>query len=78
MLVELSGCSRRTVKKANRALSQIGLVVKVPREEVPKKFRKQPIEGQKYSLQARFSALVDLTEDYIRDVVLPKARGYGG
>jgi len=78
MLGELSGCSQKTVKKANRALSAIGLIVKVPKEEVPKKFRKQPIEGQKYSLQARFCALADLNEDYVRDVVLPKARGYGG
>lgn len=76
MLGELSGCSQKTVKKGNRALIAIGLTVKVPREEVPKKFRKKPIGGQKFVLQARFYYLPDLTEDYVRDVVLPKTRAY--
>jgi len=46
MLGELSGCSQKTVKKANRGLVAI--------------------------------ELADLNENYIRDVVLPKARSYGG
>jgi len=76
MLGELSGCSEKTVKKGNRALVAIGLTVKVPREEVPKKFRKKPAAGQNYVLYARFYCLPNLSEEYIRDVVLPKARGY--
>ncbi len=76
MLGELSGCSQKTVKKANRALIAIKLIVKVPKKEVPKRFRKKPAAGQKYVLYVRFYCLPNLSEEYIRDVVLPKARGY--
>jgi len=77
-LRERSGYSEKPVKKANRALRAIGLVVKVPKKEVPKKFRKARAPGQKYVLQASFYCLPDLTEEYIRDVVLPRARTYTG
>jgi len=78
MLRELSGCSEKPVKEANKALCEIGLVVKVPKNGVPNRIRKQPARGQKYVLQASFYCLPDLTEDYIRDVVLPRARSYSG
>lgn len=78
MLRELSGCSEKTVKIANRAVRAIGLVVKVPTTKVPKEFRKAPVEGQRYVLRASFYCLPDLSEDYIRDIVLPKARRYRG
>jgi len=78
MLRELSPSSEKTVKDANKALCDIGLVVKVPNNEVPNQIRKHPAPGQKYVLQASFYCLPDLTEDYIRDVVLPRARSYRG
>lgn len=78
MLRELSACSEKTVKIANRAVRAIGLVIKVRGKEVPKEFRKAPVEGQKYALQASFYCLPDLSEEHIRDVVLPRARGYKG
>ena len=78
MLEKLSGCSRKTIKEANKALCEIGLVVRVPKEEVPREFRRAPAAGQKYVLQASFYCVPDLTEDCIRDVVLPTARSYTG
>ncbi len=77
MLRELSGCSKKTVTKANRALCGIGLVVRVPRKDVPEESRKTRTAKQKYAFPARFYCLPDLSEDYIRDVVLPRARSYG-
>lgn len=78
MLGELSRCSENTVKKANRDLRGVGLVVKVPPNDVPRHVRKKAAPGQKYVLQASFYCLPDLTDDYIRDVVLPRARSYAG
>lgn len=77
MLRELSGCSRKTVSKANKALREIGLLMKVPKKDVPKHFQRKALAGEKPALQAAFYCLPDLTEEYVRDVVLPKGREYG-
>jgi len=78
MVRELSRYTEKPVKKANKALCEIGLVIKVPKNKLPNQIRKQPALGQKYVLQASFYCLPDLSEGYIRDVVLPRARSYGG
>lgn len=75
MVMELSSCSRTTVKKALKALKAVGLLVKVPKEDVPQEFRRKRLPGQKFILQASYYVLPRLTEELLREVVA-SAREY--
>jgi len=77
-LAERAGVSKKTARKNLKALCAIGLAVKVPRDEVPLERIRQLSEGNHYTLQAGFYCLPDLTEELIREVILPKARAHYG
>jgi len=77
-LAERARISKKTVRKNRKALCIIGLAVEVPRDEVPKEFIRQPPENSRYTLAAGFYCLPDVTEELIREVVLPKARSLYG
>lgn len=69
MLEELACCTRATVKKALRALQFAGLVVKVPKDEVPPEYRRKRLPGHGFPLQASYYVLSELTEELVREVV---------
>jgi len=69
MLEELACCTRATVKKALRVLQFAGLVVKVPKDEVPPEDRRKRLPGHGFPLQASYYVLSELTEELIREVV---------
>jgi len=74
-LAERAGVSKKTARKNLKALCSVGLVVKVPRDLLPPtKLMRQLPQGNRYTLQAGFYCLPDLTEELIRQVILPKAR----
>lgn len=77
-LAERACISPKTARKNQKALCIIGLAVRVPDDEVPDEFIRQPPEGSRYTLQAGFYCLPDLTEELIRQVILPKARSLYG
>lgn len=72
---EQASVASKTVRAALRALQSIGLIIKVPMDEVPAAFLRPPRAGQ-IVYQAAYYCVPALTREYIETTVLPRARAY--
>ena len=71
-LVELANCSERTIKTHKKRLIELGMVLRLPKKEIPE----ESLFSIPYPYQPNFYALPKLTEERIRRI-LAKLRDLG-
>lgn len=74
MLQELTSKSKKTICIALKDLQAVGLAIRVPPEKVPPQIRQVRPPGRKQFREPSYYILPELTEAYIKETVLPKAR----